>query len=129
MVTNHAAFRALADPTRRALLDLLRGGRMPVHEMASRFPVSRPAISKHLRLLREADLVVEQREGREIYYELNASPLMEVDRWMEKYRELWQQRLSRLKTQVESRRGGRAVEAARETRRGGTKRGHGGGSK
>jgi DNA-binding transcriptional ArsR family regulator len=115
MVTDPAAFRALADPTRRALLDLLRDGPGPVHELASHFPVSRPAISKHLRLLREAGLVVERREGREIYYELNASPLMEVDRWMENYRELWQTRLARLKTQVEGRRAGRD---GRGTRRG-----------
>jgi DNA-binding transcriptional ArsR family regulator len=128
MVTDPAAFRALADPTRRALLDLLRGGGKPVHELASHFPMSRPAISKHLRLLREAALVVERREGREIYYELNASPLIEVDRWMEKYRELWQTRLKRLKTRVESRREGRAGGEARGTRRGGTERGHGEGA-
>ena len=128
MVTDPAAFRALADPTRRALLDLLREWRKPVHEMANHFPVSRPAISKHLRMLREAELVVERREGREVYYELNAAPLKEVDRWMEKYRELWQSRLARLKAQVEGRRGDRAGGEARGTRRGGPERGHRGGA-
>jgi DNA-binding transcriptional ArsR family regulator len=104
MVTDSPAFRALADPTRRALLDLLADGPLRVHEMAARFPVSRPAISKHLRLLREAGLVTERKEGRESWYSLDAVPLADVDAWIEKYRAMWQSRLERLKRRVESRR-------------------------
>jgi len=70
-----ATFGALADPTRRAVLDLLRRGRQPAGQIANQFPVSRPAISKHLRLLRRAHLVEEQREGRHRYYQLNPAPL------------------------------------------------------
>ncbi len=100
MVTDKA-FRALADPTRRALLDRLQAGGQPVHELARHFPVSRPAISKHLRLLREAGLVVERPAGREVFYELNAEQLKDVDDWLASYRRFWQTRLVRLKEHVE----------------------------
>jgi len=76
-----AAFQALADPTRRAVLDLLRHGSQPAGQIASAFPVSRPAISKHLRLLRRAHLVREHREGRHRVYQLNPEPLRAVDSW------------------------------------------------
>src|SRR5438445_12238842 len=79
-------FQALADPTRRAVLDLLRQGRQPAGHIASAFPVSRPAISKHLRLLRRAHLVEEHREGRHRLYQLNPEPLKAVDHWLESYR-------------------------------------------
>jgi DNA-binding transcriptional ArsR family regulator len=90
-------FRALADPTRRAILSLLREGSQPVGSIAREFPVSRPAISKHLRLLRLAGLVVETKEGRNRLYELNAAPLKEVDDWLSFYRYLWQHKLRNLK--------------------------------
>ena len=77
-----AAFQALADPTRRAVLDLLRRGALPAGQIAREFPVSRPAISKHLRLLRRARLVEERREGRHRLYRLNAEPLRGVDAWL-----------------------------------------------
>lgn len=95
-------FRALADPTRRAILDILRGGQRPVSDIARAFPVSRPAVSKHLRLLRQATLVRERRAGRNRYYRLNPEPLADVDRWLDPYREFWQTRLERLKAYVES---------------------------
>ncbi len=98
-----AVFRALADPTRRAILDTLRTGRRPVGEIAGRFPVSRPAVSRHLRVLRRARLVVEERQGRSRLYALNAEPLRDVDRWLEEYRQFWTARLARLKTFVETR--------------------------
>jgi len=100
--SSETAFQALADPTRRAVLDLLRQGRRPAGEIASAFPVSRPAISKHLRLLRRAHLVSEKREGRHRFYQLNAEPLQAVDSWLEKYRVFWQQNLNNLKAFVES---------------------------
>src|SRR5215475_15821691 len=96
------AFQALADPTRRAVLDLLRRGSQPAGQIASAFPVSRPAISKHLRLLRQARLVKERRQGRNWFYELNPKPLKAVDSWLEQYRVFWQTSLTNLKAYVEA---------------------------
>jgi DNA-binding transcriptional ArsR family regulator len=97
-----ATFSALADPTRRAVLDLLRWGRQPAGQIAQAFPVSRPAISKHLRLLRRAHLVNEQREGRHRFYHLNAEPLRAVDNWLDQYRTFWNTSLANLKAFVEA---------------------------
>lgn len=97
-----AVFRALSDPTRRAILDSLRVGRQPVGVIAGRFPVSRPAISRHLRVLRRSRLVVEERRGRSRLYALNAEPLRDVDRWLEEYRQFWTARLAGLKRFVEN---------------------------
>ena len=97
-----AAFHALADPTRRAVLDLLRRGSQPAGQIAREFPVSRPAISKHLRLLRRAHLVEERREGRHRLYQLNPEPLKAVDSWLEHYRVFWQANLNSLKAFVET---------------------------
>jgi DNA-binding transcriptional ArsR family regulator len=101
-------FQALADPTRRAVLDMLRRGSQPAGQIADAFPISRPAISKHLRLLRRAHLVREHREGRHRLYELNPEPLRAVDSWIEQYRGFWMNSLSNLKAFVEA-------EHARET--------------
>jgi DNA-binding transcriptional ArsR family regulator len=97
-----AAFQALADPTRRAVLDLLRRGAQPAGQIAEAFPVSRPAISKHLRQLRKASLVVEHRRGRHRVYQLNPEPLKAVDSWLEQYRRFWEVNLASLKTFVEN---------------------------
>jgi DNA-binding transcriptional ArsR family regulator len=97
-----AAFSALADPTRRAVLDLLRRGSLPAGQIAQAFPVSRPAISKHLRLLRRAHLVRERREGRRRLYQLNPAPLRAVDSWLSHYRVFWQMSLTDLKNFVET---------------------------
>lgn len=94
-------FQALADPTRRAVLDLLRQGRQPAGRIAQSFPVSRPAISKHLRLLRRAHLVQERKEGRYRLYQLNPEPLKAVDHWLQSYRMFWSAKLSSLKAFVE----------------------------
>lgn len=96
-----ATFHALADPTRRAVLDLLRQGSQPAGQIAEAFPISRPAISKHLRQLRKARLVVETRSGRHRVYQLNAEPLKAVDSWLDQYRQFWQMNLSNLKSFVE----------------------------
>ncbi len=100
--SSEATFQALADPTRRAVLDLLRRGSQPAGTIAGAFPVSRPAISKHLRLLRRAHLVREHREGRHRVYQLNPEPLRAVDSWLDQYRKFWQMNLANLKTFVES---------------------------
>jgi len=78
-----AVFRAIADPTRRRLLEVLRGGPLSVNRLAESFPVSRPAISKHLRCLREAGLVSEERQGRRRLYRLQARALAEVRGWVD----------------------------------------------
>ena len=77
-----AVFRAIADPTRRRLLEALRGGPLSVNRLAAAFPVTRPAISKHLRCLREAGLVSEERQGRRRIYRLQPQALLEVRGWV-----------------------------------------------
>jgi DNA-binding transcriptional ArsR family regulator len=94
-------FGALADPTRLAVLHLLRHGGQPAGRIAQAFPISRPAISKHLRLLRRAHLVWEHREGRHRVYQLNAEPLKALDSWLAQYRTFWRANLSSLKAFVE----------------------------
>ena len=74
--------RALADPTRREILNLLKGGSMSAGEIAERFPRTGAAISRHLSVLKEADLIQDTREGKFIYYELNASVLEEIMLWI-----------------------------------------------
>ena len=103
-----ATFHALADPTRRAVLDLLRRGPQAAGQIAEAFPVSRPAISKHVRQLRKARLVVQHRRGRHRYYQLNAEPLRAVASWLDDYRRFWEISLANLKAFVEN-------EYARET--------------
>ncbi len=74
--------KALSDPIRREILELLKAGRLPAGEIANRFPVSSAAVSKHLSVLREADLIRDAREGKYIFYELNTSVLEEVVLWL-----------------------------------------------
>ena len=95
-------FIALSDPTRRAVLDLLRSGSLPAGVIAQAFPVSRPAISKHLRLLRRACLVSEVRRSRHRLYSLNPAPLKAVDSWLNQYRVFWEASLTSLRDVVES---------------------------
>src|SRR6185437_12644943 len=95
-------FRALSDPTRRAVLDLLRSGSLPAGQIAQSFPISRPAISKHLRLLRRARLVTEARRSRHRFYTLNPAPLRTVDAWLNQYRAFWETSLTSLKALVEN---------------------------
>jgi DNA-binding transcriptional ArsR family regulator len=97
-----AVFRAVADPTRRAILDLLLDGERTVGEIAERFAVSRPAVSKHLRVLRGARLVRVTRDGRQRMCALDPTPLQAIDAWLDDYRREWQARLVRLKRHVES---------------------------
>ena len=94
------ALAALADPTRRELLTLLSAGEISAGDLAARFPVSRPAISRHLRVLREAGLVRSRTEGRRRLYALDPAPLRELDAWLEPYRDLWAQRLEALDTEI-----------------------------
>lgn len=100
--TIESAFSALADPTRRAVLDLLLEGSLPAGRIAQAFPVSRPAISKHLRLLKRARLVRAHRVGRQRFFELTPGPLQSVDAWLGRYRVFWRSGLSNLKRFVEA---------------------------
>ena len=96
-----AVFRAIADPTRRKILGLLRNDRLTVGEIAANFRTSRPAISKHLRLLRSAGLVVSHKDGTASICGLNAKPLRTVDNWLQDYREFWGESLRTLKRYIE----------------------------
>lgn len=103
MVTHNAAvFAAIADPTRRSILDSLRAGERSAGTIATDYRVSRPAISKHLRVLREAGLVSERRESRLRLYSLRPAPLRDVDRWLDGYRVLWAARLQDLRFAAEA---------------------------
>jgi DNA-binding transcriptional ArsR family regulator len=95
-------FRAIADPTRRAILDRLRAGPANAGALAADFESSRPAISKHLRVLREARLVVDTPQGRERVYAVNPAPLQSVAGWLEGYRSFWQASLTTLKRNLEA---------------------------
>jgi len=97
-------FQAVADPTRRAILDLLREREAPVNEIAAGFAMSRPAVSKHLRVLRGARLVRERRggsDGRQRVYELTPAPLREVAQWALAYQAFWPANLASLKRHLE----------------------------
>jgi DNA-binding transcriptional ArsR family regulator len=94
-------FRAIADPTRRDILALLRGRTHTVGEIAQNFRASRPAISKHLRLLRSAGLVVTHRRGTARICELNAAPLRAVNDWLHQYEAFWSDSLASLKSYLE----------------------------
>jgi len=94
-------FKAIADPTRREILALLRGGPSTVGEIAQNFRTSRPAISKHLRLLRNAGLVVTRKEGAASICELNGRPLRAVNDWLRDYASFWDENLRNLKRYVE----------------------------
>jgi DNA-binding transcriptional ArsR family regulator len=89
-------FGALADPTRRAIVSRLTDGDAGVVELAARFPISQPAISKHLRVLEEAGLVTRRREGRRNLCRLDARNLRSVQQWVTPYERFWQQSFARL---------------------------------
>jgi DNA-binding transcriptional ArsR family regulator len=101
---------AIADPVRREILTLLRAGPLPAGAIASRFAISRPAVSRHLRVLRESGLVVDQARGRERVYRLDVAPLAELDAWLAQFRggTAWSSRLDALETEVHRTRRDRA---------------------
>lgn len=89
-------FRAIADPTRRALLDGLCAGEQPVTRLAAAFEMSLPAVSQHLRVLREVGLVSEHRAGRQRLYRLEPAPLRDVAEWVSHYEQFWTAKLDSL---------------------------------
>jgi DNA-binding transcriptional ArsR family regulator len=94
--------KAVGDPTRRRILDLLAGQDLPVGRIADRFKISRPAVIKHLRVLHHAKLVVVRPSGRERIQSLNAAPLQQMDAWLSRYEAFWETSLQKLKHQIES---------------------------
>ncbi|MCM3340903.1 metalloregulator ArsR/SmtB family transcription factor [Paenibacillus sp. MER TA 81-3] len=98
----HDVFQAIADPTRRQLLELLSDQEMPVTVISGHFPMSRTAVSKHLRILADAGLVKDRKVGRETRYRLDPEPLLELKRWLAYYERYWENKLSVLKHLVES---------------------------
>jgi DNA-binding transcriptional ArsR family regulator len=95
-----AALRALADESRRTMLDTLARGPATAGELAALLPIARPGVSRHLRVLREAGLVEVRREAQRRVYGLRPEPLAEVEEWLSRYRALWEQRLGALRTEV-----------------------------
>ena len=94
-------YQAIADPTRRALLDRLSKGEQPVKQLAEPFSMSLPAISQHLQVLCEAGLVHQRREGRQRIYRLNPQPLKQVSDWVTHYEQFWQEKLDALGNYLE----------------------------
>ncbi len=90
------AFQAIADPTRRAIIGLITLHAMTPNAIAENFNSSRQAISKHLRILTECELVEQQHHGREIYYQLKIDKMKEIDNWLEQYRNIWESRFNEL---------------------------------
>lgn len=91
-------FQAIADPTRRAIIALIALQAMTPNAIAANFNTTRQAVSKHLRILTECDLVKQEYQGREIYYSLEVEKMKEIDRWLEQYREIWENRFDKLDT-------------------------------
>lgn len=94
-------FQAIADPTRRAIVQRVARRELSAGELATGFRMSRPAVAKHVGVLKRAGLLRERREGRNRFYELNPKPLRLVDSWIAPYRDFWRDNLSNLKTFVE----------------------------
>ena len=89
-------FQAIADPTRRAIIGLLAEQAMTPNAMAEQFDSTRQAVSKHLRILTECELVRQEQRGREIYYQLQIDKMKEIDRWLDQFRQIWENRFDQL---------------------------------
>ena len=89
-------FQAIADPTRRAIIALIAIQAMTPNAIAENFHTTRQAVSKHLRILTECELVKQEQKGREIYYSLDIDKMKEIDEWLEQYRAIWQSRFEQL---------------------------------
>lgn len=94
--TRRDIFQAIADPTRRAIITLIAVQAMTPNALAEHFDTSRQAVSKHLRILTECELVSTRQEGREIYYHLEFEKMKQIDKWLEQFRKLWENRFVEL---------------------------------
>lgn len=93
---SHDAFHAISDPTRRRILELLRGSELPVSAIVSQFSMSQPAISQHLKVLRDAGLVMVRKVSRQRFYALQAEPLSDIDEWISYFESYWTDKLTGL---------------------------------
>ena len=89
-------FQAIADPTRRAILVLIAAQAMTPNSLAEHFDTTRQAVSKHLRILTECELVKQEFQGREIYYQLEIKKMKEIDKWLNQFRKIWETRFNQL---------------------------------
>lgn len=89
-------FQAIADPTRRAIIALIAVQAMTPNALAAHFDSSRQAISKHLQILTECEVLSQQHQGREIYYQLEIDKMKEIDQWLTQFRKIWEQRFNQL---------------------------------
>lgn len=96
VVMKRDIFQAIADPTRRAIIALIALQAMTPNAIAENFHTTRQAVSKHLRILTECELVTQEHRGREIYYSLEIDKMKEIDEWMEQYRNIWEDRFEQL---------------------------------
>jgi DNA-binding transcriptional ArsR family regulator len=95
------SFAVLAEPSRRTILDVLRDGERPVGDLVRHLRLSQPAVSKHLRVLREAGLVEVRTDAQRRLYRIRPEPLAEIDAWLEPYRRLWAKRLDALERHLD----------------------------
>ena len=91
-------FQAIADPTRRAIIALIAIQAMTPNALAEHFDTSRQAVSKHIKILTECELVKQEQQGREIYYSLEIERMKEIDEWLDQYRKIWETRFNQLDT-------------------------------
>ena len=96
METRRDIFQAIADPTRRAIITLIAIQAMTPNALAEHFNTSRQAVSKHIKILTECELVTHQLSGREIYYQLEINKMKEIDKWLEQFRKIWEIRFNQL---------------------------------
>ena len=89
-------FQAIADPTRRAIILLIASQALTPNAIAEHFDTTRQAVSKHLRILTECQLLRQEQSGREIYYELNGTRMNDIDKWLEQFRKIWETRFNQL---------------------------------
>ncbi|MBA9072426.1 DNA-binding transcriptional ArsR family regulator [Flavobacterium gossypii] len=89
-------FQAIADPTRRAIIALIALQPMTPNALAEHFDTTRQAVSKHLKILNECELVKQEQQGREIYYQLEIDKMKEIDKWLEQFKKIWESRFSQL---------------------------------
>ncbi|MFC6102266.1 ArsR/SmtB family transcription factor [Olivibacter domesticus] len=89
-------FQAIADPTRRAIITLIAIQAMTPNAIAEHFDTTRQSVSKHLRILTECELIKQEQRGREIYYQLEIDKMKEIDKWLEQFRKIWEDRFDNL---------------------------------
>src|SRR6266480_5459415 len=94
-------FQAIADPTRRAIIALIALQAMTPNALAEHFDTTRQAVSKHLKILTECELVKQENQGRKIYYSLEIEKMKEIDKWLEQYRKIWETRFEQLGEMLE----------------------------